>query len=211
MVEKQHRWSLSWDSTGMLSGAFQAFHFNRFIAPRTLFSFFLSSDRCKRSWFRAHNCHFGVRVLFQVVLEFSFQLTTFHGHFWTDSCICSHEEYWKAFWRWFHQSLMHEHRKKPHYRAKSPSPKVSPFSEPRLEPSLASQLLIRVGTLLFFHSGAIYHVHRKHGALTRNLSTNTATADNLKHTSDPETLSFTRNDPLRTSVPSRGWGARIQW
>ena len=68
MVEKQHRWSLSWDSTGMLSGAFQAFHFNRFIAPRTLFSFFLSSDRCKRSWFRAHNCHFRVRVLFQVVL-----------------------------------------------------------------------------------------------------------------------------------------------
>ena len=61
-------------------------------------------------------------------------------------------------------------------------------------------------TLLFFHSGAIYHVHRKHGALTRNLSTNTATADNLKHTSDPKTLSFTRNDPLRTSVPSRGWG-----
>jgi len=85
MVEKQHRWSLSWDSTGMLSGAFQAFHFNRFIAPRTLFSFFLSSDRCKRSWFRAHNCHFGVRVLFQVVLEFSSQLTTFHGHSWTDS------------------------------------------------------------------------------------------------------------------------------
>ena len=103
---------------------------------------------------------------------------------------------------------MHGHHKKPHYRAKSPSPKVSPFSEHRLEPSLASQLLIRVVTLLFFHSGAIYHVHRKHGALTRNLSTNTATADNLKHTSDPKTLSFTRNDPLRTSVPSRGWGAR---
>ena len=88
---------------------------------------------------------------------------------------------------------------------KSQALKVSPFSEPRLEPSLAH----RVGTLLFFHSGAIYHVHRKHGALTRNLSTNTATADNLKHTSDPKTLSFTRNDPLRTSVPSRGWGARI--
>ena len=85
MVEKQHCWSLSWGSTGMLSGAFQAFHFNRFIAPRTLFSFFLSSDRCKRSWFRAHNCHFRVRVLFQVVLEFSSQLTTFHGHSWTDS------------------------------------------------------------------------------------------------------------------------------
>ena len=108
----------------------------------------------------------------------------------------------------FHPSLMHEHRKKPHYRAKSPSPKVSPFSEPRLEPSLASQLLIRVVTLLFFHSGAIYHVHREHGALTSNLSTNTATADNTKHTSDPKTLSFTRNDPLMTSVPSRGWGAR---
>ena len=71
-------------------------------------------------------------------------------------------------------------------------------------------LPIRVVTLLFFHSGAIYHVHRKHGALTRKLSTNTATADNLKHTSDPKTLSFTRNDPLRTSVPSRGWGARTR-
>ena len=105
---------------------------------------------------------------------------------------------------------MHGHHKKPHYRAKSPSPKVSPFSEPRLEPSLASQLLIRVVTLLFFHSGAIYHVHREHGDLTRNLSTNTATADNSKHTSDPKTLSFTRNDPLRTSVPSRGWGARSE-
>ena len=46
-------------------------------------------------------------------------------------------------------------------------------------------------------------------ALTRNLSTNKATADNLKHTSDPKTLSFTRNDPLRTSVPSRSWGASI--
>ena len=103
---------------------------------------------------------------------------------------------------------MHGHHKKPHYRAKSPSPKVSPFSEPRLESQKVSKLLIRVGTLLFFHSGAIYHVHRKHGALTRNLSTNTATADNSKHTSDPKTLSFTRNDPLRTSVPSRGWGAR---
>ena len=92
---------------------------------------------------------------------------------------------------------MHGHHKKPHYRAKSPSPKVSPFSEPRLESQKVSKLLIRVGTLLFFHSGAIYHVHRKHGALTRNLSTNTATADNLKHTSDPKTLSFTRNDPWR--------------
>ena len=77
--------------------------------------------------------------------------------------------------------------------------KVSPFSEPRLEPSLAH----RVGTLLFFHSGAIYHVHRKHGALTRNLSTNTATADNLKHTSDSKTLSFTRNDPLQDSGKTR--------
>ena len=85
---------------------------------------------------------------------------------------------------------------------------LSPDSSPHL-PIVASQLLIRVVTLLFFHSGAIYHVHRKHGALTRNLSTNTATADNLKHISDPKTLSFTRNDPLRTSVPSRGWGARI--
>ena len=77
-----------------------------------------------------------------------------------------------------------------------------------LSPDSSPQCLIRVGTLLFFHSGAIYHVHRKHGALTRNLSTNTATADNSKHISDPKTLSFTRNDPLRTSVPSRGWGAR---
>ena len=77
-----------------------------------------------------------------------------------------------------------------------------------LSPDSSPQCLIRVVTLLFFHAGAIYHVHRKHGALTRNLSTNTATADNLKHTSDPKTLSFTRNDPLRTSVPSRGWGAR---
>ena len=66
-----------------------------------------------------------------------------------------------------------------------------------LSPDSSPQLLIRVVTLLFFHSGAIYHVHRKHGALTRNLSTNTATADNLKHTSDPKTLSFTRNDPWR--------------
>ena len=151
----------------------------------------------------------GYEFCFKWSLSSRSNLPHFMAIFGPILCICSHEEYWKAFWRWFHQSLMHEHRKKPHYRAKSPSPKVSPFSEPRLESQKVSKLLIRVGTLLFFHSGAIYHVHREHGDLTRNLSTNTATADNSKHISDPKTLSFTRNDPLRTSVPSRGWDASI--
>ena len=36
-------------------------------------------------------------------------------------------------------------------------------------------------------------------------------AVHLKHFSDPKTLSFTRNDPLRTSVPSRCWGARSDY
>jgi hypothetical protein len=76
-------------------------------------------------------------------------------------------------------------------------------------PTWVGLRLLRVAKqlrLVRFLEGAISHVHRKHGALLRKLSTNTAMAVHLKHISGPKTFSFTRKDPISmtsTTLPSR--------
>ena len=127
MVEKQHRWSLSWDSTGMLSGAFQAFHFNRSLLHEH--SFLSSYHLIDVSDHGSEHIIVisGYEFCFKWSLSSRSNLPHFMAILGPILCIFSHEEYWKDSRRWFHQSLMHEHHKKPHYRAKIPSPESFPF------------------------------------------------------------------------------------